>query len=230
MTNPQHQPSPELRGRFLAAAARTPASRPFAWRRRLIGAVVAALVLAAGAAALMRARADWDQLPAGPLVATFGGLLAVVVAAATSSLSRGRSMVGAGTERLLAVSGLGVAVLLVLVLAVDPCGPSTHVFSGAELGLRALRCDLIVVTLGLVLLGLGALPLRGMTLGRPGLTGACLGLAAATLAHAVVRFHCGIGGPGHALLGHLLPALPLMAVGAWILARRNSAPSLEEKR
>jgi len=27
--------------------------------------------------------------------------------------------------------------------------------------------------------------------------------------------HCAIGGVGHALLGHLLEALPLMAMGAW---------------
>ena len=198
----------------------------------MIASIVSALALASVMAATMRARADWAELPASALVATFGGLLAVAVAAAWVSLARGRSMIGAGTERLLAVSGVGLAVLLALVLSVDPTGATTRFFSGADEGARALRCDLIVVVLGLVLLAIGAIPLRGLTLGRPGLTGACLGLAAATLAHAVVRFHCSIGGPLHALLGHLLPALPLMAVGAWALARRlpaRSAGTVEEK-
>ena len=222
--NPQHQPSPELRARFLAAAARAPASRPFAWRRRLGGAVVSALALAAVAAAALRARGDWAELPGGALLATFGGLLAVAAVAAVSSLGRGRSMLGAGTERLLAVGGVGLTILLGLVLLVDPTGATTRFFSGADQWVRAFRCDLIVLALGLALLAIGTIPLRGLTLGRPGLTGACLGLAAATLAHAVVRFHCSIGGPTHALLGHLLPALPLMAVGAWALARRAGRP------
>jgi hypothetical protein len=171
-------------------------------------------------AAVMRARADWAELPAGGLAATFGGLLAVTAVAALVALGRGRSMLGAGTERLLAAVGVSLSVLLVLVLAVDPTGPDTRVFNGADQWVRAFRCDLIVFALGAALLAIGAIPLRGLTLGRPGLTGACLGLAAATLAHAVVRFHCGIGGPTHALLGHLAPALPLMAVGAWALVRR----------
>jgi hypothetical protein len=189
---------------------------------------VAALALAVVGAAALRARTDWAELPAGALVATFTGLLAVTAAAAVASLGRGRSMIGAGTERLTAVSGVGLAVLLVLVLSVDPAGPSTRFFSGADEWSRAMRCDLMVVGLALAFLGLGLIPVAGLTLGRPGWTGACLGLAAATLAHAVVRFHCGIGGPTHALLGHLVPALPLMALGAWALARRRRWPG-EEK-
>jgi len=219
--NSHQQPSPELRERFLAAAARTPASRPFAWRRRLVGAVISAMALAVVAATAMRARADWASLPTGALVATFVGLVAVTAAAALVSLGRGPSMIGAGTERLVAVSGVGLAVLLALVLSVDPTGPTTRVFSGTEEGVRAMRCDLSVGGLALAFLGIGLIPLAGLTLGHPGWTGACLGLAAATLAHAVIRFHCDIGGPTHALLGHLAPALPLMALGAWALARRR---------
>jgi hypothetical protein len=62
--------------------------------------------------------------------------------------------------------------------------------------------------------------LRGLVLSRPGLAGACLGLAAATWAHLLLRVHCPIGGPGHAVLGHLVPTLPLMALGAWAARRR----------
>ena len=211
----REQPSPELRARFLAAAARTPATRPASWKRRAVGAVAAAVALALVAAIVMRVRADWGELPAGSLIQTFMALLGVATAAGVVALQRGRSMIGAGTEHLVGIGAAGLVLLVALVATVDPQGATTRLFSGEAEYLHAFRCDLIVVGLGLVLLAVGLIPLGGLTPGRPGLTGACLGLAAATLAHAVVRFHCGVGGTTHALLGHLLPALPLMAIGAW---------------
>lgn len=222
------RPSPDLRARLLAAARQTPASRPGAWRRRLTGVGLFALCWTLLAAFVMRLRPDWGELPAGALAQTLTGLGAVVALAAGAGLARGKTMTGAGVEKLVAAVAVGVTVLLVLVMAVDPSGPSTKLFTGAAMARHLLPCDLLVVGLGLPLLGAGLLPLAGLTLSRPGLTGSCLGLAAATVSHLVVRCHCSVGGAGHAFLGHLLPALPLMLVGAWAcrarVSERVSAP------
>ena len=90
---------------------------------------------------------------------------------------------------------------------------------------HARACDLLTLGVALPLIGIGLWMTRGLTPGRPGLAGACLGLAAATWAHLLIRIHCPVGGGGHAVLGHVLPALPLMALGAlasWLLNRHQS--------
>jgi hypothetical protein len=155
------------------------------------------------------------ELPRGPLVQTFGALLGVATAAAAVALTRGAAMAGAAFEKLAAVVAVGFGVLLLLVLAVDPEAGATPIFVGGALWWHAVPCALMVFGLGLPLLAAGLVPLAGLTLGRPGLTGGCVGLAAATLAHLLIRFHCAVGGSPHALLGHLLPEIPLMLMGAW---------------
>jgi hypothetical protein len=208
-------PPPALRARLLAAARRTPAAPPGAWRRRLTGAGLFAVAWTLLAALVLRLRGDWSDLPPLPVIETVGGLAGAATLASVAGVTRGRAMTGPGVARTgfaLAFASLG---LLALVTLVDPRGPSTHQFGGAAMGRHAIPCGIIVLGLGLPLLAAGLAPLRGLTLARPGLTGACIGLGAATVAHLVVRLHCAIGGPGHALLGHLLEALPLMALGAW---------------
>jgi len=206
---------PELRARLLAAARLTPAAAPGAWRRRLTGAGIFAVAWAVLAALALRLRVDWPELAVGPVVETVAGLAGAATLASVAGLSRGRTMAGASVTRLGAAVTIAGAGLLALVMLVDPHGPSTRWFGGAAMGRHAIPCGSIVLALGLPLLAAGLAPLRGLTLARPGLTGACLGLGAATVAHLVVRLHCAIGGVGHALLGHLLEALPLMAAGAW---------------
>jgi hypothetical protein len=131
------------------------------------------------------------------------------------ALRRGRAMVGTGVGALSSVVwGLPLAMVM-LVSVVDPCGPSTeHAAEGERLA-SATGCIGLTVVVAMPLIALGLMLFRGLTLSRPAIIGGCLGLAAATWAHAVVRMHCPIGGADHALLGHLLPALPLMAVAAW---------------
>jgi len=213
--NRMESPSPELRDRLLAAARRTPAAPPGAWRRRLTGAGIFAVAWTVLAALVLRLRPDWPELPPGPVVATVGGLVSAATAASVAGVSRGRSMTGPGVTRAGAALAAATLGLLALVTLVDPRGPSTRLYEGAAMGRHAIPCGLIVLLLGVPLLAAGLAPLRGLILARPGLTGACIGFGAATLAHLVVRLHCAIGGQGHALLGHLLEALPLMGLGAW---------------
>ena len=128
-------------------------------------------------------------------------------------------MVGTATEGLsLAACGVPL-LLLLLVVVIDPRGTSTVTAPNA-LMLHAWPCGVLTLLIALPLIGIALLVLRGLTLSRPGLAGACLGLAAATWAHLLIRVHCPLGGAGHAILGHLLPLLPLMILGAWAMRRR----------
>jgi|GEM_PF-2475013 hypothetical protein len=213
--NELQSPSPALRARLLAAARRTPAAPPGAWRRRLTGAGLFALVWTVLAALLLRLRVDWQELPAAPVVETVAGLAGAATLAAVAGVSRGPAMTGPGVARLRGAVTVALLGLVALVTLIDPSGPSTRWFSGAAMGRHAVPCGLIVLGLGVPLLVAGLAPLRGLTLARPGLTGACIGLGAATVAHLVIRLHCAIGGAGHAVLGHLIEALPLMMLGAW---------------
>ena len=224
---PVERPPEDLKARLLAAAAREPATRPGNWRRRVAAAAVAGASWLAIALFAKGLRHDWSDLPVAAWALTII-VLTVSAAAATSVVfRRGPAMVGAGMGALsVAVWGVPVA-LVVLVSAVDPCGASTvQTTSGGVLG-RAAGCLGLTVTLGLPLIGLGLMVLRGLTLSRPAVVGASLGLGAATWAHVVVRMHCPVGGFDHALLGHVLSVLLLMALGAWAtwaLDRRALAP------
>jgi hypothetical protein len=129
-------------------------------------------------------------------------------------------MVGAASEVLLGGVVCLPVVLLTAVSAIDPRGPDTLVFAGTVATIEhAVVCEFLVIAVALPLIGLGWALLRGLVLSRPGLSGASLGLGAATWAHVVVRIHCPIGGAGHAIVAHCLPAIPLMALGAWCLRR-----------
>lgn len=224
--SPTHRPFAAARARLLAAAEREPATRPGTWSRRV--AVGCFLVIAWMAAALgaMGIRLDWAELPSVEWTQTLVTLFAVALVASAAGLARGRSMVGVATESLSATAwGLPV-LLLMLVFLIDPRGPSTTVpFGGQGLATHAKGCDLFTFVIALPLIGIGIWFSRGLTPGRPGLAGACIGLGAATWAHLLMRIHCPIGGAGHAVVGHFLPALPLMALGAggmWLLDRRQS--------
>jgi len=201
------RPSADARDRFLQAAAHQPASRPHAWLRRISLAGLGTTAWLLTVLSVLGIRPDWHDLPAPAVLASAIGL------------ARGRSMVGTTTEAL-SLAAWGVPLLLLLlVVVIDPHGTSTAAASDALL-LHAWPCGLLTLLIALPLLGIALLVLRGLTLSRPGLAGACLGLSAATWAHLLIRVHCPLAGAGHAILGHLLPLLPLMILGAWAMRRR----------
>jgi hypothetical protein len=216
------RPSADLRARLLRAAALTPSTRPRAWARRALLGGLGAMAWCLVAMVALGLRRDWQALPTVSLAETIVTLLAVAGLAMAVGLTRGRAMVGAASESLvLAAWGLPT-VLLLLVVAVDPRASSSVLFAGWPATVwHARACDLFTFIIALPLLGIGLCLPRGLTLSRPGWTGACLGLAAATWAHLVIRVHCPVSGPLHALIGHLLPALPLMALGAWAMIALN---------
>ena len=213
------RPSAGARDRFLRAAAHQPASRPRTWLRRICLAAFGTMAWLATMLAWLGIRRDWHDLPAPALAATILGLLAAALLASAIGLARGRSMVGTATEGLSLAAWGAPLLLLLLLVVVDPHGPSTPVAPDALMR-HAWPCGLLTLLIALPLMGIALLVLRGLTLSRPGLAGACLGLAAATWAHLLIRVHCPLGGPEHAIVGHLLPLLPLMLLGAWAMRRR----------
>jgi len=213
------RPSADARDRFLQAAAHQPASRPHAWLRRISLAGLGTTAWLLTVLSVLGIRPDWHDLPAPAVTATIVVLLAAALLASAIGLARGRSMVGTTTEAL-SLAAWGVPLLLLLlVVVIDPHGTSTAAASDALL-LHAWPCGLLTLLIALPLLGIALLVLRGLTLSRPGLAGACLGLSAETWAHLLIRVHCPLAGAGHAILGHLLPLLPLMILGAWAMRRR----------
>ena len=213
------RPSAGARDRFLQAAARRPASRPRTWFRRVCLACFGGTAWLVAMLSILGIRPDWRDLPAPAVAATIAGLLAAALLASASGLARGRSMVGNTTESLSLAAWGAPPLLLLLVVMIDPRGTSTAAAPDTLL-LHAWPCGLLTLLIALPLLGIALVVLRGLTLSRPGLAGACLGLAAATWAHLLMRVHCPLGGAGHAILGHLLPLLPLMVLGAWAMRRR----------
>ena len=213
------RPSAGARDHFLQAAARQPASRPRAWLRRICLAGFGTMAWLVTMLSFLGLRHDWHDLPAPAVTVTIVSLVAAALLASAIGLARGRSMVGTATEGLsLAACGVPL-LLLLLVVVIDPRGTSTVTAPNA-LMLHAWPCGVLTLLIALPLIGIALLVLRGLTLSRPGLAGACLGLAAATWAHLLIRVHCALGGTGHAILGHLLPLLPLMILGAWAMRRR----------
>lgn len=225
MRDERQGPPADLKARLLAAAAREPATRPGAWARRLAVTVGLGGLWLVALLMMLGVRRDWAALPGVAWASTVLGLAGAAVVASALALRRGRTMVGAGAAALsVALCGVPV-VLTALVAVVDPCAPVSAATAVTEAGLHApagllagaVRCVEITVLAGAPLVGLGLMLLRGLTVSRPVAVGACLGLGAATWAHLLVRLHCSMGGVGHAVVAHLLPAVPLMIVSAWAL-------------
>ncbi|HEU4408759.1 MAG TPA: NrsF family protein [Polyangiaceae bacterium] len=208
-------PPAALRARILADVAKTPATKPGAFRARSLAAAAALALWCAAALLVLGLRRDWAELPA-PYASGTLALLAVGAASLTwVAAARGRAMVGPpAAVALVALAALPPALSLVSMALVSPAASSASVAGWGELVRNSLICDGLSMALALPLLGLLLLLKRGMLVPAPALVGAALGTAAATWAHALVHMHCALADRWHILIGHALPTLPLMAVGA----------------
>ena len=87
-----------------------------------------------------------------------------------------------------------------------------HMVCGLKL---APVCDAVSIAVALPVLGAFVWLRRGLMSPAPELVGACAGAAAAAWAHVVVHAHCPFASAEHILVGHVLPMLPMMLVGAF---------------
>lgn len=212
--NPPPPPA-GLRARVLADVSKAPAAPPGAWRTRSLAAGAALALWCAAALLVLGLRRDWAELPA-PYAAGTLAVLGLGAACLTwVAAARGRAMVGPPTAlALLALSALPPALSLASMALVAPAASSARPASWGEIVRMSVVCDGLSLALALPLFGGLVLLKRGLLLPAPALVGASLGAAAATWAHALVHMHCAVADRWHLLLGHALPILPLMALGA----------------
>jgi hypothetical protein len=205
---------PGLRAKILAEAERAPAPGS-SWAQRLGVALVFLVLWVAGLAATLGLRPDWRAMPMLPFFATVGFVAVASAAVTVLAGTRGPYLLGPGVRaQRAALVALPVALLgWAALVAGDLPGRL------ADEPWAALRCHLMTLGMAAPLFGALAWLRRGLTQPAPRLTGALLGAAAAGWAHLMIFGHCPIGGGLHAVLGHALPALSLMGLGALVGTR-----------
>lgn len=170
-------------------------------------------------------RANWAELPDAAAWVPLLELACAGVLSAVVAISQGAFLLGPKTSRALAVLAVPMAVAVTVVLLV----PDLHPAPEGQALRRALGCDAGVMMVALPILALLLLGQRGRFLASPGLVGAVAGIAASTWGHAILHWGCPWTDPGHVLLGHVAPSIPLALVGAW-LSRRLHRATLPEAR
>jgi hypothetical protein len=203
-----------LRDRVLATRATLPSAPSGSWERRRALALTLVILWTASGVVFLEVRGDWGQLPLGYRISSLLLILGIGTGLLALCFWRGRYMLGppAWVARLGSVGGPLLALLWV-VLVSFPTSPPRDWLSEAQ---GAIHCHVIAVLAALPTLAALLWLRRGLTLPAPGLLGACLGAAAAAWAHAMMFSVCPMGGAVHASLGHVMPSLPLMLLGALV--------------
>lgn len=205
-------PPAELRARILAAAAATPSPTRQQGRRSalvLLGAsvlVAAAVFQSAGGFAHSAGRPVPITLAMSAGWSAASGLLTWLV------LARGTSTLARRSAWLAAAAILAPLVLLLWMRAFY----GTYAEPYERVGYRCLGFTLVMA----------ATPLaafmrfrRGVEPRRPSILGAGAGAACGGWAGVVVDLWCPLTNPSHALVGHVLPLVLLIAVGALVGSR-----------
>ena len=218
---PREVPPSSLRARVLEeAAGRKPAKRPLS----PVLAAAPALIWLALLAVVHGQRGNWGTIGA---VAAWGGLAAIAVMAALAmrvAASVGALGLGPKVSRALwslAFPVLAGAAAICLVPNIQPAG---------DVLAPALTCDAWELLSGVPVLLLLVLVHRGRPLTAAWLVGAVSGVASATWGHAVLHCVCSWTDPIHIVFGHILPALPLAGLGAWLAERQNRTSMVRDER
>jgi hypothetical protein len=200
-------PSPALRARILAAAAATPSPTRAQGRR----SALALLVVSAGiAAAVFEGAGGFAHSAGRPLGITLAMSAGWTAASALLTwlvLSRGTSTLARRPLWLGIAAGLAPLALLAWMRVFY----GTYAEPYERVGYRCLAFTLVMA----------ATPLaafmrfrRGVEPRRPSVLGAAAGAACGGWAGVVVDLWCPLTAPSHALVGHVLPLVLLIGVGA----------------
>lgn len=183
---------------------------------RIVHGIIAAVIVGAltmasfGPSALTSTLARSDGLVIGLVITT------LVVLYASSAFMPRLERVGRDT-RLLAVVGIIAVYAIYLVSSVsEPAWASA-------LGGMAIGCGVRSLAAGAI--GAGAMMWiwRRSDPWTPGLSGALIGACAGIVASTCVGLVCTGGHGGHMLTGHFV-AIPLLAIGGFVVSRRVLAP------
>jgi hypothetical protein len=209
------QPPPELRAKVLELVRQVPSPSRREAQRRSVGWLSLGLLLPLLLFMLLGG-AERGPRPLSLLLITGvgSGLLALV--SLWGALGRGGRTLGRARSRLLAVVLLPPLLLLLCKLACSAEFPNMSEAWALRPGLRCFGVSLLFGAAPLVALLLAR---RGSDPVHPGALGAALGAAGGLWAATLVDLWCPVAFPLHVVLGHVLPALLLAALGALAGAR-----------
>lgn len=218
-------PSEALHARIRAKIAETqaPTTRT---SKRVIAAVVVVVALTAlvtsGASELV-----YGRLAPGLVVAPAEGLrlvwtsmlLGVLTLCATlAALWRGHGGFGAGATTL-ALTGLIVPAVYSALTLLRPLHLRDTQVANLTISPWGARCALIASIIGVGVMACFAAALRRAAPVATGLRGASIGVAAGMWAGVAVFVFCPSGDSWHLLLGHVLPLVALLGIGAVLVPR-----------
>lgn len=209
-----NQPPADLRARLEAAIAKQPSPTRASYTSRRAIAVVVAAALSLGLVALTGGVQHGARTPLLLWGVVAGWALVVAVAGAVA-LGR-RSMIGPPTAVLLGVAAalapalLGWFVLVHEVIA-PPALPEPRLPFAAHVG-----CLVMTVVLSIGPVAALAFLRRGSDATHPRATGAVLGGLAGGIGSVLIDVHCPVGELGHVVLGHIVPVVVLLGVGALV--------------
>ncbi len=206
-------PSAELRARVLAAARAEPVpTRSAGLARRT--AVVAVGVVASVLVLAYIGGPKPDGRPMGYFLVMAALWSLVALAATWAGVARGRSMLGRSTSMRVVVAALTPAALVVAALGAAMLWPST--ISDPSTMADHLFCLELGSLMALGPLVAFALVRRGSDPVAPRLTGAALGAVAGAWGGLFIELRCGHASIEHVVIGHVLPVVVMMLVGALI--------------
>jgi hypothetical protein len=199
--------TPDAKTRLLEAVAREPSpARAEVQRRDAVR-----LTVGVGAALLLLIAFGGIHVASRPQGLVVGSVLAwsgVAVVVSALVMHRGRSMLGV-PRRWLACAAVGVIPLLAAAWFVLPWPTDQR---------HALADDAVCFAISLVLAAGPLFALLGLRPEgdpvKPAVTGAAMGAAAGAWGAVFIDLHCEVVSSGHVLLGHLLPCLAMVLVGA----------------
>ena len=209
---PEHDPTPELKRRVLAAVRAEPAPTQGAARQRAWMALAACTAVALAIFVHFGGIRRFDR-PTLLVVWTCLGWSAAASAAAWIGMGRGRYTLGRTSAALIALIVavppvvLGWKIGVTLLFAPDLMGPMA--------GRPGFRCLGLSIAMALPLLLAFVMLRRRSDPVHPGIAGAAFGITAGVFAGTLVDLWCPIAYVPHVLLGHILPLVVVSAFGAW---------------
>jgi hypothetical protein len=206
-------PSADLRARVLDAVARKPAYARAAGARRSAASLALAFAFVSAGAAILASRPGSGP-PSAYVFTLFASWAALACASTWAGVSRGRSMLGRPAVWRVCVVVVTPAALLATWLVVAFSWPQTmHGASGPENHVVCIGMTLLFAAAPLVAFAALA---RGSEPVTPRLAGAALGVACGAWGAAAHVLVCRVTAAEHMVLGHVLPVLFLVAIGAFI--------------
>lgn len=208
---------PHLREKVLARAKSEPVAASPA--PRAAASLLVSLLLGSAMTAWLGMRPD--MTPASPYVlAPFLAALAAGVGLFLLVWSRGQHMLGPSVDKLaVALPVVGTVVGAVAIFAASRLPPSPEIHGLVHAATSSVSCDVGSLAAGAAIVLVVLWARRGSITSNPTWTGALVGLAASSLAHAAIHAHCDLIHPMHTFVGHVLPVVPLVAFGALLFRR-----------